>query len=66
MHFLIIVEVHNLRYVFSNFAISAGSRGRAIIFSTLVPLLIQILMLLFFSLSFFVEDLAASSRQKLR
>ena len=60
MPFLIIVEEHNLRHVFPGPAISAGGRGEASVFSTLVLLLIQTSMFFLLSLSLLVESLPAS------
>ena len=64
MLFLIIVEAYDLGHIFPSSAISAGSRSGASVFSTLVPLLIQILMLFLFSPSFLVGGLAASGKQR--
>lgn len=61
MSFLIRIEVYDLEIVFSNLAISARSRGRASVFLTLVPLLIQISMLFRLFLNFFVEGFTAFS-----
>lgn len=58
MFFLIIVEVYNLRYDFSNFAISTSGRGRVNIFLILVSVLIQILIIFLLFLSFFVRGFA--------
>ena len=64
MPFLVIVEARDLGHVFPSPAISAGSRGRASVFSTLVPLLIQTSMLFLLSPSLFVGGLAASVGQR--
>ena len=60
MLFLITVEVRDLRHVFPSSAVKAGGRGGASVFSTLVSLLIQTLMLFLLSLGFLVGGLAAS------
>ena len=63
MLFLVTVEARDLGHVFSSPAVSTGSRGRASVFSTLVPLLIQTSMLFLLSPSFLVGGLAASGGQ---
>ena len=60
MPFLVTVEVRDLGHVFPSPAVSAGGRGGASVFSTLVPLLIQTSMLFLLSPSFLVGGLAAS------
>ena len=64
MSFLITVEVCDLEHVFLNFVINDSSKDEVSIFSTLVLLLIQILILFFLSLSFFVGGFAASVVQR--
>ena len=63
MPFLVTVETRNLGHVFPSPAVSASSRGGTSIFSTLVPLLIQMLMLFLLSPSLLIEGLAASGEQ---
>ena len=63
MLFLVTVEACDLGHFFPNPAVSAGGRGGASVFSTLVPLLIQTSMLFLLSLSFLVGGLAASGRR---
>ena len=63
MPFLITVEARNLEHVFLNPAVSIGGRGEASIFSTLVSLLIQMLMVFLLSPNLLVGGLAASGRQ---
>ena len=60
MLFPIIVEVRDLGYIFPNPTVSAGDRGRASVFLTLVLLLIQTSMLFLLSPSLLVGDLATS------
>ena len=60
MSFLVTVEACDLEHVFPSPAISAGGRGGASVFSTLVPLLIQTLMLFLLSPSLVVGGLAVS------
>lgn len=62
MVFLITVAIPYLKYFFHNVAIIASGKGRATIFLTLVPLLIQILNFVFFSLSFLFKSLTALVR----
>ena len=64
MLFHVTFEVRDLGHVFLNPAISAGGRGGASVFSTLVPLLIQMSMLFLLSPSLLVRSLAASSGQE--
>ena len=64
MFFLVRVEVRNLEYFFSNPAVSASSRGKASVFSTLVSLLIQTSILFLLFLSLLVGGLATSGGQK--
>ena len=66
MPFFVIVEVHDLRYVFLNPVVSAGSRDRAGVFLTLIPLLIQTSMLFLLSPSLLVGSLATSGRRGVR
>ena len=60
MPFLVTVEARDLGHVFLGPAVSASSRGRASVFSTLVLLLIQTSMLFLLSPGLFVESLATS------
>ena len=62
MLFLVTVKARDLEHVFPNPAVSADGRVGASIFSTLVALMIQKLILFLLSLSFLVKSLAASSR----
>ena len=64
MPFLVTVEAHDLGHVFPSPAVSAGGRGRASVFSTVVLLLIQTLMFFLFSPSLLVRDLTASGMQR--
>ena len=63
MPFLVIVEARDLGHVFPSSAVSAAGRGGASVFSTLVPLLIQTLMLFLLSPSLLVGGLTASGEQ---
>ena len=63
MLFLFTVEARDLGHVFPSPAVSAGGRGGASVFSTLVPLLIQTLMLFLLSLSLLVGGLTTSGRR---
>ena len=63
MPFLVTIEVHDLEHVFSNPAVSASARGKASVLLTLIPLLIQMLMLFLLSPSLLVGGLAASDRR---
>ena len=60
MPFIVTVKARDLGHIFLSPTISACGRGRAIVFSTLVPLLIQTSMLFLLSPSFLVGGLAAS------
>ena len=66
MPFLVIVKAHNLGHVFPSPTVSAGGRGGASVFSTLVPLLIQTSMLFLLSPSLFIGGLAASGGRGVR
>ena len=63
MPFLVKVEVHDLGHVFSNLTISTGGGGGASVFSTLVPLLIQISMLFLLPPSLLFGVFIASSKR---
>ena len=64
MLFLVIVEARDLEHVFPSLVVSACGKGGASVFSTLVPLLIQTLILFLLSPSFLVRGLATSVGQK--
>ena len=66
MPFLVTVEARNLWISFFSHAISAAGRGRASVFSTLVPQLIQTLILFLLSPSLFVGGLATFGEQGVR
>ena len=66
MPFLVTIEVHDLEHIFPSPAVNASGRSRASVFSILVPLLIQTLMLFLLSLSLLVGGLAASGEQGVR
>ena len=66
MPFLVTVEVRDLEHIFPSPTISTGGRGRASVFSTLVPLLIQTSMLFLLSPSLFARGLAASDGRGVR
>ena len=66
MPFLVTVEARDLGPVFPSPAVSAGGRGRANVFSTLVPVLIQTSMFFLLSPCLLVGGLAASSERGVR
>ena len=64
MPFLVTVEARDLGHIFPSPAVSASGKGGASVFSTMVPLLLQVSMLFLFSPSLLVGGLAASSEQR--
>ena len=63
MPFLVTVKANDLGRVFSSPTISAGSRGRASVFLTLIPLLIQTSMLFLLSPSLLIGGVATFGGQ---